>query len=406
MVNVWLDGNGRLREFRGVPYDSPGEAVSLENVFRAAGFDFSTFTETTPASRPETPADQLRAWKAPHPKFPEAQITVEIATWRGQITAANFSGPWVLSDSQSANRFLRRLRDNLILIAAVAGIAIALLFASRNWRLNRVDRRGAVRLAAVSFLLSFVSWFGQVHAIRGSDWLSFFYYSAARWLMMAAVLALLYLALEPAIRARWPHSLVAWSRILAGNWRDPMVASHVLTGAATGTLLWAAFSIFNLMTIPANEMRAGGSLYPAQGLAAWAGAHAERLNIALLIGLVGFFVLFVLRALLKKDILAALVASLIFPFFEGDVVNRNDWLILALLYAIVFAALMFAMLRFGMLTAVSAAYFINTANYILTGSDWNTWYAPYSIATMCLVLAVSAFAFWRSLAGRDLRPDT
>jgi serine/threonine-protein kinase len=59
--------------------------------------------------------------------------------------------------------------------------------------------------------------------------------AAGDWLVAAAILFLVYLALEPAVRARWPHSIVTWNRVLAGRWRDPQVASDVLIGAAVGT---------------------------------------------------------------------------------------------------------------------------------------------------------------------------
>src|ERR1022692_2423131 len=44
----------------------------------------------------------------------------------------------------------------------------------------------------------------------------FFFANCAAWLMWGAALALLYVALEPLVRARWPHSIVTWNRLLAG----------------------------------------------------------------------------------------------------------------------------------------------------------------------------------------------
>jgi hypothetical protein len=43
------------------------------------------------------------------------------------------------------------------------------------------------------------------------------------WLLWGAGFWLLYLALEPAVRAHWPHSIVTWNRILAGRWKDAQV---------------------------------------------------------------------------------------------------------------------------------------------------------------------------------------
>ena len=39
---------------------------------------------------------------------------------------------------------------------------------------------------------------------------------------------------------------------------------------------------------------------------------------------------------------------------------------------------------------------------IVLGYDWNTWYAPYGIASLALVLAIAGLAFWRSLGSQSL----
>jgi hypothetical protein len=46
--------------------------------------------------------------------------------------------------------------------------------------------------------------------------------------------AFLYVALEPFVRRRWPHSLISWTRLLAGGLKDSLVGGHILTGAALG----------------------------------------------------------------------------------------------------------------------------------------------------------------------------
>ena len=48
------------------------------------------------------------------------------------------------------------------------------------------------------------------------------------------ILWTVYLALEPYVRRHWPRTLISWSRLLAGQWRDPIVGRDVLIGAALG----------------------------------------------------------------------------------------------------------------------------------------------------------------------------
>ena len=49
--------------------------------------------------------------------------------------------------------------------------------------------------------------------------------------------ASLYLALEPFVRRRWPQSLISWTRLLAGDVRDPLVAGHILLATAFGVAI-------------------------------------------------------------------------------------------------------------------------------------------------------------------------
>src|SRR5262249_49563192 len=50
----------------------------------------------------------------------------------------------------------------------------------------------------------------------------------------AGLMWVLYLALEPLVRRRWPQVIISWSRLLAGRFRDAEVGAHVLIGTAVG----------------------------------------------------------------------------------------------------------------------------------------------------------------------------
>jgi len=47
-------------------------------------------------------------------------------------------------------------------------------------------------------------------------------------LFFAALVWLLYTGLEPYVRRRWPSSIISWSRVLTGQFRDPLVGRDVL----------------------------------------------------------------------------------------------------------------------------------------------------------------------------------
>jgi serine/threonine-protein kinase len=65
-------------------------------------------------------------------------------------------------------------------------------------------------------------------------------------LMRGSLLAAYYLALEPVVRSKCPHRLTAWTRLLAGRWRDPLVGRDVLLGVVTGLLVTADLSLNSL----------------------------------------------------------------------------------------------------------------------------------------------------------------
>jgi hypothetical protein len=63
---------------------------------------------------------------------------------------------------------------------------------------------------------------------------------------------------------------------------------------------------------------------------------------------------------------------------------------------------MFVLLRVGLVTTISAMFFLNALNRLCLGSDWKAWWAPSGFATIFLLLALASYAFWRSMGARDL----
>jgi predicted Ser/Thr protein kinase len=403
MVSEQVDGHGLLRQFSGVPYD--GETmtapVEMEAVFRAAGLDLKTFTETAPLMLPEHAADQLRAWKGPHPTIPNTELTVQVATWKGRVTEAVVEFPWVraIDPARVKLSFLARIRGGFLTAAMGTAVFFAILLARRNWKKERVDRRGALRIAIACFAFGMIGWIGRVHPIPSEDMLNLAYSVAGDSLLFAASVWLLYVALEPALRSRWPHAIVTWNRILAGRWKDAQVGSHILIGAALGMALWTLLAI--PLAAPENSLDFGIALWPLLCARAWVAAYVLNLQDALSIGLLEFFAIFGLRVLLKKDWLAAIAASILFTATQSEILNDPDWQKKIIIFLTLYAILMFALLRIGLVTTISAMFFFNALNRLCLGSDWKAWWAPSGFATMLLLVGMAAYAFWRSIGGQD-----
>jgi serine/threonine-protein kinase len=407
MAHVVLDGAGRLREFVANPYadaQALEPPVTPESVFRAAGLDIANFTEMPTAFVPAAASDQVRAWKGPHPHIPGLNLRVELALWKGRVTQATVNFDWpktIAAMAAPAVSAGAKARDVVMPSLAAVGFFFVLLMARRNWKLGRVDRRGALRVGIARCLIGCIMWIGVVHPVPDGSMVMYFFSNCATWVLWGLALALVYIALEPLVRARWPHTIVTWNRLLAGRWLDAQVSSHILIGATVGAMVWVAAEGFADWQI-GSPGGIGSGLNATLGTRRWLAAHANNLQGALFFGLLVFFSICGLRRLVRKDVPAALLAALLLLFANGGIFASSDWKVAAIVYIVMYSVLTFVLLRLGLVATMAAVFFIDSTNLITLGANWKTWYAPAGLASFVLLLGIAAFAFWRSLGTREL----
>jgi serine/threonine-protein kinase len=411
MTRSTLDGNGRLLQFSAVPLDAGPDLsapVSSEAVFRAVRLDPDGFTETAPLRPPLFRFDQLKAWKGPHPHLPLVQLQLEAAWWKGRIVSVRVLYPWEQKAAATVPQAGQGISFREIWLPSLLALAsfFVILLARRNWKRERADRTGAFYIALAGFLLQAIAWLGTFHPAATTDMFSMLTAAVADWLMGAAVLWFCYLALEPEVRARWPHSIVTWNRVLAGKWLDAQVGSHILIGAAVGAGTWAFFKAVTILLFGFKEPSNWDvSLRYLLGARQWIGAHAATAQGALGLGLFVFLTIFGMRQLLRNQLLAALATAVLLTFSQNEVSGPNWWVV-ALLFGVVITSLIFVLLRCGLVATIAAVFFINGTNGMALGTDWNAWYVPSSLATLILLIAIATFALWRSLGGRELLQET
>ncbi len=406
MVAMDLDGAGRLRSFTGVPYDHPEPGpgpVAVEAVFRAAQLDPATFTETNPGTQPITATDQLRAWKGPHPGIKGMDLTVEIGTWKGQLTHMRIIWPWMAAANRPVQHpIMLQIRAFLDPFLGITGIVLGIIFARRNWKLQRGDRRGAFAVGIAQMCLQLVASGGSIHPVVDGSMVDILSAVVGDACFAGTGLLLLYLAAEPAVRARWPHAVITWNRLLAGRFGDAQVASHILIGAVVGSLLWVTDEARLVLSISKSGLDTMGGLYLLYGPRQWVAGNVGHVSEALKSGLVVFGTLFALRTLLKRDWIAALAAAIVFTFLEGGLANSIDLATEMAVTTAAYTLLMFTLLRFGLVATISAVFFVNTISGITLGTDPTTWYAPTGFATIGLVLVLTLFAFKQALGPNGL----
>jgi serine/threonine-protein kinase len=254
-------------------------------------------------------------------------------------------------------------------------------------------------------LLAAIAWTGWTHPVEDEAMVSHFLGASEDWLLSAAIMWVVYLALEPAVRARWPHSIVTWNRVLTGRWRDAQVGSEVLLGAAVGAGMWIAFKAANYLIQGTGEpTNLDLNLFVALGTRQWVGAHAGTLGNALRLGLLVFLAVFGLRMLLRKDWLAVLAAAALFTLMENELRAEFTATVFAV-YLALYSTLILLLLRFGLVASITTIFFVNVFNCISLGTNFKTWYTPASLASFSLLLGIAVYAFYRSLGGRELIGD-
>jgi hypothetical protein len=106
---------------------------------------------------------------------------------------------------------------------------------------------------------------------------------------------------------------------------------------------------------------------------------------------------FLLRAVLRKEWLAAAVFVLFFAvpsFLDGSLISGAFFLVVA-------AAEIFVFLRFGLLAWVFANYFGHMLEFPLT-TDFSAWYAGTSLFLLLVLAALAVYGFRIALAGRPM----
>jgi serine/threonine-protein kinase len=278
-----------------------------------------------------------------------------------------------------------------------------LLFARHNLALGRGDRRGASALALTVFCGSMAASLLEGHYVASSNAgviLPYVVISAS--LFLAAVAWTCYIALEPAVRRKWPQTLIGWSRLVAGQWRDPVVCAHVLVGLAAGLLTTALALASDLPGPQAGHSPDTGGLAALQGTR-FVLSQSILLTVVspVVNSVINFFLLFLFKLVLRRDWLTAVAFVGLFSLRAA--LGTNPWFDVPLLLALNSIAV-FVMVRFGLLGFAGWALGQSVAERIPLTFDFGAWYGGPSLFAMALVLGLAAFNFRTAVGGRNPRP--
>ncbi len=406
MINLQLDPQGRLINLQAIPPQketstSPSAPYDWNPLFSEAGLDLTKFQKAEPQWNSLASSDTRSAWTGVWPGT-SRPLRVEAASLQDRPVYFSLIGDWTKPDrvkqpSQSFGKQAGQVVSILLFLSLLAG---AMFLARRNYRHGRGDREGAYRLATVMFVLEMCLWFCRTHLVPGLETLGLFILATATSLFVSALTWMLYLAVEPWVRRRWPQTMISWSRLLSGQFRDPLVGRDILFGVMLG-VVWIL--IFQLRTIPLMHAGAAPGLgqqeYLIGGRTAL-GAWMMQITSSILGTLQFFFVLLGLKVVLRKDWLAAIAFVALFALPRG--LTSTHVAIELPTQIIVYAIAVIIVFRFGLIPLAVAIFTINMIANLPFTSDFSAWYFVNSVLALLSAVALAAWGFYHSLGGEPL----
>jgi serine/threonine-protein kinase len=415
MAFLRLDTQGRLLELL-VPAgalgsSAPAEAPPWSALLSEAGLDAGTLRASPATWLPPVFADTRAVFEGTFPAGPTIPLRVEMAAHAGRPVAFRVLGPW--GEPERAVAPLAVVAIGGLTAVMVPVLVIALLLARRNHRLGRSDRRGAFRIAVFAFFCVLVYGVLRYGHTRSPlrEWF-LFTHAAGNALFAAAAVWVLYVALEPYVRRRWPEALVSWSRVLSGRFDDGIVGRDVLVATLASAV---SVSLLTLALLAPQWRGQPTSFLPLEAyLGFLTGLHrfvAWLLGFmavtAVTVALVVVLLLVLLKALLRSTVAAAAAFWLLwviasFPLFSAVTYGRllPEQLVLFLLHVLL---LTYIVVRYGLL---ATAVYLLTSGCVLeapAAARAGAWYAEPSIAAGVVVAAVLAWGLYGSLRARPLR---
>jgi Protein kinase domain len=410
MVSVLLDTRGQLRKFVAAPPQiDQGQGSNAEMnwtpVLTEAGFEPAVLKSVTSTWVPPVNSDARAAWEGQHTGLPQVPVRIEAAAYRGKPVYFEIIEPWTIPYRAQQETQLVRIRipvaGGVLALIVLTG---AFLLARRNLRLGRGDRKGAFKLGLFIFMLQMIAWlFGAHHVFSfGGEFKSFFI-NLALSLTAGMIMWLIYIALEPFLRRRWPHRIISWNRLLSGDLRDPLIGRDILIGALSGTMVLLNSCIWHVLSSrlgPAPAMPVPVPLETLLGAPYLITFFSAHLISALVNPAVYMLMLLLFSILLRKERLAIALFWLIIVAFQGLVSsNLTTGLIAAAIGSTIF---LFILVRFGLLASIFAEFFILLGVLYPLTSDFSAWYSGVTLFALAIGLGLAIYGFYISLAGQPL----
>jgi len=410
MINLELDPQGQLTFLQAIPPQKETSSAAATKfdwnvLFVAAGLDPTKFQTAEPQWNSLAAADTRMAWTGMWPGTTRP-LRVEAASWRGKPVFFSLIGDWTKPDrmknpEDSTGKRVTQILSFALILALLVG---ATYLARKNWRQGRGDREGAIRLASIMFAMEMLLWLCRGHFVPGLETLGLFVLAVSTGLFVSSATWVLYLALEPWVRRRWPQAIISWSRLLSGQLRDPLVGRDILFGVMLGVLWLLIFQLRYILMIHMGDAPGLASTEYLMGGRTALGLWLMQIPISILGTLQFFFLLLGLKVVLRKDWIAAIAFVAVFALPRGF--SASYPIVEVPTQILVYAIAVLIVYRFGLVPLACAIFTINMLANVPFTADLSAWYMATSVLALLSVVALAGWGFYQSLGGEPLwRPE-
>jgi serine/threonine-protein kinase len=406
MTYLELDQHGHLMYFEARPpqllepaKDVP--AIDWTPLFAAAALDPAKLTPAEPLWTWLSTSDARAAWTGTWPGS-NRELRVEAAALRGKPVGFHVLGPWskpwrVKQPEGSVLTNAEFLVEMVLLVVILIG---APLLARKNLLRGRGDRRGAFRLALFLFAVHMLIWLCRSHVILSMGTLGMFLVAIVSSTFAGVLVWIIYLALEPYVRRNWPQTLISWTSALSGRLSDPIVGRDALVGMLSGVILTVLAHGVGAWERHGTPLMADTeALYGPRGMF---GLLLQIVPYAVRNVLFYLFVLYLLRAMLRKEWVAAIAFTVIFLPISGI---SKDHLAMDLAWvSLVWLMRAFVLLRWGPLAVAVQQWFYGVLFSVPTTTHMSAWFSSQAIIPLAILAAMAAWALRISMKGYRLFP--
>ncbi len=400
---TWMsvDPQGRLTDLIAAP-EAPVTPRPLDwrPLLAATGVDVRSLRAIPPRLLPAVPFDARAAWSGTY-SGDATPIRVEAAAWQGRPAFLRVTGEWDEVKDPLARVAFSGGKHLFWVIVPWVVLVGALPLAWRNLRLRRGDRQGALRFAIVLFAINFAAgaltsqYADGLEGFLDGIWEEAFVPAAAR----AVILYVLYIALEPFARKKWPEQLISWTRLLSGRVRDPMVGRDVLIGVAAGLLHAVISHSGRILVSRLSGDQIVPLFYPGHHLLGFRyllGSILGWLTTSVDLATTAIMILVLLTIVLRKRALAA--GALFLYVLTNYMLNVGGQHELIPVYVAVAALETFVIVRYGLIAFATA--FATFFVVFFASAETSSWIAGLAMIHVAIIVALTLWAFRVSLGGQ------